>query len=121
MTCRGIRGAITIEKNDKDQIVEGTIRILSEMINENNIDERDIVSIFFSVTEDLNATFPARAARNMNLTHTPLLCFHEIKVPGGLEKCIRILMHVNSTKSIEEINHIYLEKAASLRPDIIKK
>ena len=120
MTCRGIRGAITIEKNDKDQIVEGTIRILSEMINKNNIDESDIVSIFFSVTEDLNATFPARAARNMNLTHTPLLCFHEIKVPGGLEMH-SFLLHVNSKKSIEEINHIYLEKAASLRPDIIKK
>ena len=121
MTCRGIRGAITVEENNKDQIVEGTIRILSEMIQQNSIKEDDIVSIFFSVTEDLNATFPARAARDMNLTHTPLLCFHEIKVPGGLEKCIRILMHVNSNKRIEEINHIYLEKAASLRPDIINK
>ena len=77
--------------------------------------------IFFSVTEDLNATFPARAARQMNLTHTPLLCFHEIRVPDGLEKCIRILMHVNSDKSIEDIEHVYLEKAASLRPDISNK
>tara|TARA_A100001015_G_C14708463_1_gene601090 strand:+ start:156 stop:521 length:366 start_codon:yes stop_codon:yes gene_type:complete len=121
MTCRGIRGAITIEENNKDQIVAGTIRILSEMISKNDIKENDIVSIFFSVTEDLNATFPARAARQMNLTHTPLLCFHEIRVPDGLEKCIRILMHVNSNKSIQEIEHIYLEKAASLRPDISKK
>ncbi|MEK9726586.1 MAG: chorismate mutase, partial [Candidatus Margulisiibacteriota bacterium] len=85
MTCRGIRGAITIEENNKDQIVEGTIRILSEMISKNSIKDEDIVSIFFSVTEDLNATFPARAARQMNLIHTPLLCFHEIRVPDGLE------------------------------------
>ena len=121
MTCRGVRGAITIEENNKDQIVTGTIRILTEMITKNDIIEDDIVSIFFSVTEDLNATFPARAARQLNLTHTPLLCFHEIRVPDGLEKCIRILMHVNSNKSIKEINHIYLEKAAALRPDISKQ
>ena len=80
----------------------------------------DIVSILFSVTEDLNATFPARAARDMGLTDTPLLCFHEMKVPDGLEKCIRILMHVNSDKSIKDIEHCYLEGAAKLRPDISK-
>ena len=118
MTCRGIRGAITINENKKEPIIEGTIRLLNEIISVNEIKEEDIVSIFFSVTEDLNATFPARAARNMGLTTTPLLCFHEIRVPDGLEKCIRILMHVNSTKDKSSIKHIYLEKAESLRPDI---
>tara|TARA_Y100000590_G_scaffold258730_1_gene290381 strand:- start:87 stop:452 length:366 start_codon:yes stop_codon:yes gene_type:complete len=121
MACRGIRGAITIKENDEQQIIDGSIRLLRDIISKNNISENDIVSIFFSVTEDLNATFPARAARKMNLNHTPLLCFHEIRVPEGLEKCIRILMHVNSEKSIQEITHCYLEKAASLRPDITKE
>lgn len=118
MTCRGIRGAITIDENKKDLIIEGTIRLLSEIIESNKIHEDDIVSIFFSVTEDLNATFPARAARTIGLTDTPLLCFHEIRVPDGLEKCIRILMHINSNKNKSDIKHIYLEKAESLRPDI---
>ena len=120
MTCRGIRGAITVNENNVESIKNASNRLLKEMIDSNNITENDIVSIFFSVTEDLNATFPARAARDMGLNHTPLLCFHEIRVPDGLEKCIRILMHVNSDKSIQEIHHCYLEKAASLRPDIAK-
>jgi chorismate mutase len=121
MACRGIRGAITVNKNDAESIKMASIRLLKEMIEENNIIENDIVSIFFSVTEDLNATFPAKAAREMGLNHTPLLCFHEIRVPDGLEKCIRILMHVNSNLSIQDIRHSYLEKAASLRPDIAKQ
>ena len=121
MTVRGIRGAITVSENTINDIIEDTKILLTKMIAENDIDQTEIVSIFFSITKDLNATFPARAARQMNLTHTPLLCFHEIRVPDGLEKCIRILMHVNSDKSIEDIEHVYLEKAASLRPDISNK
>jgi chorismate mutase len=117
MTCRGIRGATTITDNEPEKILTGTIQLLEAIIEKNAIQEDDIVSIFFSVTEDLNATFPARAARTMGLNHTPLLCFHEIRVPDGLEKCIRILMHVNSNKSIKEIQHIYLENAVSLRPE----
>ncbi len=121
MTCRGIRGAITVNENNAKSIKTASIRLLKEMIENNNIIEEDIVSIFFSVTEDLNATFPAKAAREMGLNHTPLLCFHEIRVPDGLAKCIRILMHVNSNQSIQNIHHSYLEKAASLRPDIAKQ
>ena len=116
MTCRGIRGAITIDNNHKDDIIAGTIRVLKKMMDANGVTEPDIVSIFFSVTEDLNATFPAKAARDMNLSHTPLLCFHEIRVPNGLEKCIRILMHVNSDTPIQQINHIYLEKSGRTSP-----
>ena len=118
MTCRGIRGAITIDENDETNIIDGTVELLNQMLNANQIDDTDIVSIFFSVTEDLNATFPAKAARKLGLTDTPLLCFHEIRVPNGLEKCIRILMHVNSSLKKADIKHIYLKKAESLRPDI---
>ena len=121
MTCRGIRGAITVNENNAESIKMASVRLLREMIENNNIVADDIVSIFFSVTEDLNATFPAKAAREMGLNHTPLLCFHEIRVPDGLEKCIRILMHVNSNLSIQDIHHSYLEKAALLRPDIAKQ
>ena len=120
MTCRGIRGAITAENNTAEDIHTASVTLLNHMIKANKIEEDDIVSILFSVTEDLNATFPARAARDMGLTDTPLLCFHEMKVPDGLEKCIRILMHVNSNKSIKDIEHCYLEGAAKLRPDISK-
>lgn len=120
MTCRGIRGAITITENNETPIINGTVHLLTKMIEANQLSDTDIVSIFFSVTEDLNATFPARAARNMGLTDTPLLCFHEIRVPNGLSKCIRILMHVNTTTPKSHIKHIYLENAESLRPDISK-
>jgi chorismate mutase len=121
MTCRGIRGAITVETNTENTIIQATIRLLTALIHKNNMDETDIVSIFFSITDDLNAAFPARAAREMNLNHTPLLCFHEVAVPNGLPKCIRILMHVNTTKSIYDMHHVYLDGAVKLRPDIASK
>ena len=117
MTVRGIRGAITVEENIASDILENTKVLLETIIERNHIDIGDIISIFFSVTPDLDATFPALSAREMGMTDTPLLCLNEINVPGSLNKCIRILIHVNSSKAQSEMLHVYLKKSVGLRPD----
>lgn len=118
MFLRGIRGATTVKNNTEDQILEETEKLLQEMVDANQIQVEDIASIFFSTTSDLNATFPAKAARTLGLTSTPLLCLNEIPVPGSLPMCIRILIHTNSPKPQSEMTHIYLKEAIKLRPDI---
>jgi len=115
---RAIRGAITVDDNKKDLILEGTKELLEKIVEENDICEEDIISIIFSVTNDLNAAFPAAAAREMGWTNIALMCTNEINVPGSLEKCIRVLMHINTDKSNKDIKHIYLRKARTLRPDL---
>ncbi|MBI51905.1 MAG: chorismate mutase [Chloroflexi bacterium] len=115
----GIRGAITIENNDSLEIVKGSEELLSEIIKLNNIASEDIVSIFFSTTKDLNAEYPTVAARNIGLINTALMCTHEMDVPNGLEKCVRILLHVNANQGYNNIKHVYLKGAKSLRPDLI--
>jgi len=115
---RGVRGAITVEANDADQIVEATFELLSQLADANDIKVDDVCSIIFSVTKDLDAQFPAVAARRLGWLYTPLLCTNEIPVPGSLDKCVRILMHVNTTKRQEEIKHLYLREAKQLRPDL---
>jgi len=114
---RGIRGAITAKKNSKTEILSATIRLLAEMIRSNKVKAEDIASIIFSATQDLNAEFPARAARQIGLNWIPLLCAVEIKVPKSLKKCVRILMLVNTKKKPEEIKHVYLDGAKSLRKE----
>lgn len=115
---RAIRGAITVDVNKKDLIIEGTKELLQKIVEANNICEDDIISIIFSVTNDLDAAFPAAAAREMGWTSIALMCTNEINVPGSLEKCIRVLMHINTDKSNKDIKHIYLKKARTLRPDL---
>lgn len=114
---RGIRGAITVENNTKSEILNATARVLKDIISLNKIETSDIASVIFSLTEDLNAVFPAKAARIMGWEDVPLLCTREINVPDGMAKCIRILMHVNTNKSQKEIKNVYLEKAVNLRKE----
>ena len=114
----GIRGAITIDENDPIKIVQGSEELLSEIIKLNKIVSENIVSIFFSTTKDLNAEYPAVAARNIGLVNTALMCTHEMDVPNGLEKCVRILLHVNAEQGYNNIKHVYLKGAKSLRPDL---
>ncbi|MDI3540853.1 Chorismate mutase AroH [Koleobacter methoxysyntrophicus] len=118
MVIRGVRGAITVKENSSEEIVEKTRILLEKMVQANNIKFHDISAIFFSMTPDLNAAFPAQAARHMGMNLVPLMCFQEIPVPDALSKCIRILLLFNTDKTIEEINHIYLEGAKILRPDL---
>ncbi len=119
MAVRAVRGAITVSENTKESILEGTKEILVEIIERNSLDNADIISAIFTVTHDLNATFPAVAARQIGWNDIPLMCTTEIDVPGSLTKCIRVLLHINSEKSNTEIKHVYLNGAKILRPDLV--
>jgi len=115
---RGIRGATTVSRNKKEEILTSSMTLLEKIVSANKIKIEDIASVIFSVTKDINAEFPAIAARRLGWLYTPLLCTYEISVPGSLKKCIRVLIHVNSDKKQAQMKHIYLGKAKKLRPDI---
>lgn len=117
MRVQGIRGAITVEYNTAEAIIQATTDLLEEIVQSNAIESDDIASIFFSTSPDLNAEFPAVAARRLGLTNVALFCSQEIGVPGSLPMCVRILLHVNTDKRAKEITHIYLGGARDLRPD----
>jgi chorismate mutase len=115
---RGIRGATTVESNTKEAILEATAELMSALIEANSLQEDDVASVFFSATQDLNAEFPALAARHMGWSNTALTCMQEMYVPGSLPMCVRVLMHVNTAKSQRDVKFVYLRGAKALRPDI---
>jgi chorismate mutase len=119
--CRGIKGATTVERNARDEILAATTELLQLMIERNGIDPDDVASALFTTTTDLNAEFPAVAARRMGWTEVPLVCAHELDVPGSLGMCLRILLHVNTEKSAREITHVYIRGARVLRPDLVAR
>ena len=97
---RGIRGAITLEENTKEEIKNATVELLSQMIKENNIEKEDIAFAIFTLTKDLNKAFPAKYAREcLDFKQVPMMCYHELDVEGSLEKCLRILINVNTLKT----------------------
>ncbi|WP_018934359.1 chorismate mutase [Gracilibacillus lacisalsi] len=119
---RGIRGATTVKNNDADEMVQATKEMIEAMARVNEIDPETIASVMISVTSDLNATFPAKALRLIDgWKYVPVMCMPEIDVPGSLPKCIRVMMTVNTTKSQKEIEHIYLNDAVKLRPDLLEE
>ncbi|MFC4103719.1 chorismate mutase [Paenibacillus xanthanilyticus] len=121
MSVRGVRGAITVEVNEEAPILQATTKLLHEIVRANGIVPDDICSVLVTVTGDLDATFPARAIRVMEGWElVPLMCALEVPVKGSLEKCIRLLVHVNTEKSQREIEHVYLGGAQVLRPDLTK-
>lgn len=118
MLVRGIRGAITVERDEPAAILAATRELLEAICQQNRIhDYEEICSAIFTTTSDLTSTFPAEAARSMGMGMVPLLCATEIPVPGSMARCIRILLHVNTEKSQSEIQHVYLGEATKLRPD----
>lgn len=121
MMMRGIRGATTVKEDSVEEILQATRELLQIMQKENAFAIDDVASALFTVTSDLRAVFPATAARSIGWEKVPLLCFQEIEVPGSLRLCIRVLVHVNTEKSQQEIKHIYLKEARSLRQDLIEK
>jgi chorismate mutase len=121
IVCRGIKGATTVERNTREAILAATTELLSRMVELNDVQPDDIASAIFSTTPDLNAEFPAVAARRMGWTDVPLSCVHEMDVPGSLRMCLRILLHVNTTRSAREIVHVYLRGARVLRPDLAQR
>lgn len=114
---RGIRGATTVAENSEEAILAGTRELLYTMIQANGIEVADVASAHFTTTVDLDATYPALAARQLGWYDAALLCGHEMVVPGSLQKCVRILIHWNTSKSAQEIVHVYLHGARNLRPD----
>jgi len=115
---RGIRGAIRVKENTKEKILDSTKRLLWKMVRENDLKAEDIASIFITATSDLNAEFPAYAIRELGWKMVPVLCAREIEVPQSMTGVIRILMHVNTSVSQDQIKHQYLGETKSLRPDL---
>jgi chorismate mutase len=121
MKCRGIRGATTVEANTKAEIVLATQELLRMLVEANQFELDDLAAAIFTTTPDLTAEFPAWAARQMGWTEAALMCGHEMNVPGALQKCIRVLLLVNTDKRMSEIQHLYIKGAKDLRklpPDL---
>jgi chorismate mutase len=115
--CRGIRGATTAGANTAEAILAATRELLEQLVARNELAVEDVTSAFFTVTDDLDAAYPALAARRLGWEHVALLCAREIPVPGGPERCIRVLLHVNTVRAQAELRHVYLRDAARLRPE----
>ncbi|WP_027084948.1 chorismate mutase [Cohnella panacarvi] len=119
MSVRGIRGAITVEVNEEKPILDATIELLANIVEVNRIVPEDIACVWVTVTQDLDATFPARAIRQMpGWELVPLMCSLEVPVKGSLEKCVRLMVLVNTEAAQSDIRHVYLGGAQVLRPDL---
>ena len=118
MACRGIRGATSVSENCAEAILEATGELLQQIIADNGVREENVASVIFTATPDLDAVYPAVAARRLGWTHTTLLCVQEMSVPDSLPLCIRVLIHWNTERTSGEIHHVYLREACSLRPDL---
>jgi chorismate mutase len=118
MAVRAVRGAIQVDADERDEILQGTTELVTEVLRRNDIDPDDLISIVFTATPDLTAEFPAYAARLLGLTDVPLLCTTEIAVPGSMPRVLRLLAHVDTPRSRAEIRHVYLRGATGLRTDL---
>lgn len=118
LCCRGVRGATTVSANNREEILTATRQLLALIIRQNGIEAKDVASAIFSTTHDLDAEFPALAARQLGWLDVALLCTHEIHVPGSLPLCIRVLIHWNTEKTADQIEHVYVRDARRLRPDL---
>ena len=122
MAVRGIRGANTARDNRSEEIISSTKELLLAILDANPLlESKDVASVLFTVTEDLQAEYPAKAARELGWKDVPLMCAREINVPAGLEKCIRVLVMWNTELEQSEINHVYLHGAKKLRPDLLEE
>ena len=117
IACRGVRGATTVTSNDREEILEATRELMYILIRANGIHPDDVASGLFTTTVDLTTTYPALAARQLGWYDVALICSHELDIEGGLPMCIRVLIHWNTRKSPQEIVHVYLREAQSLRKD----
>ncbi|MGC8487342.1 MAG: chorismate mutase [Clostridia bacterium] len=115
---RGIRGAATVDDNSRESILTTTRELLHEMQSRNAIQSEDLAAVLFSLTDDLDAAFPAEAARQLGWVNVPLMCFQEVRVPGALERVVRVLMLWNSDVPQPAVHHVYQGAAAVLRADL---
>jgi len=119
VVCRGVRGATTIENDTPQEILAATAELLQLIVEANQLQAEDVASVIFTTSPDIVSEYPALAARKMGWVDTALLCGHEMAVPHGLKKCIRVLIHWNTAKSPREVRHIYIKGAKHLRPDLV--
>lgn len=119
--CRGVRGAISVEANTADAILSATRELLEAMIAANGIEPDDVCSLMLTTTPDLTAEYPALAARQLGWLDVAILCGHEMAVPHGLPRCVRALIHWNTDRTPQEIQHVYLRDAETLRPDRVTR
>jgi chorismate mutase len=115
---RALRGATTVEVDEKEHLFERVVALLEELFDRNDIDHDDVVSVIFTATDDVHSAFPAEAARKFGLGDVPLLCARELDITGATPRCIRVLLHLATTRSRAELHHVYLEGARSLRDDL---
>lgn len=113
-----IRGAITVEENDREQIYDATAEMMKQIIKLNNIKKEDIISIVFTATNDLDKAYPAVAVRRMGITEAALMCVQELYVEGSLRKCVRVMVTVEGDYKRNALRHVYLKGAEVLRPDL---
>jgi chorismate mutase len=117
-SVRAVRGATTVDVDSVEAITERVVALLQRILEQNGLDEEDIISILFTATEDIVSTFPATAARSMGLGAVPLICARELAIVGSVPRCIRVMLHVTTERSREDIHHVYLEGAHGLRDDL---
>ena len=118
MTVRAIRGAIQIDADERDTILEGTAELMAAVMSRNDLTPDDVISVLFTMTPDLTAEFPALAARKLGFHAVPLMCATEIPVPGAMPRVVRLMAHVDTDKPRAEVQHVYLRGAVALRQDI---
>ena len=118
MAVRAIRGAVQVDANESAAILEGTSQLVTQVMTRNQLSPADVISVMFSATADLNAEFPALAARKLGFQDVPLLCCAEIDVPGAMPRVIRLMMHVETALQRSAVHHVYLRGATALRMDI---
>lgn len=121
MTVRGIRGATSVDVNDAEPIIAATRELLERIVAANGLATEDVASVIFTTTPDLDAAYPARAAREMGWVHVPLLCMQEMAVVGSLPHCIRVLVLWNTDRPAGQVRHVYLRRARALRPDLVEE
>ena len=115
---RAIRGAIQVEHNDRDEILQGTAELVAAVMERNHVVADDLISIVFTATDDIHSIFPATAARKFGLGDVPLICARELEIDGATPRCIRVLVHLMTERSRRELHHVYLEGAKGLRDDL---
>jgi len=120
MPIRGIRGAISVPRNTRHEIFHRTQELLRAMIHANHIRKENVAAAFYTLTPDLDADFPAYAARDIGWKHVPMMCASELPVPGAMKRVVRVMLLVDTYQTPEEIRHQYLGETASLRPDLAR-
>lgn len=118
MTVRAVRGAIQVDADDRDAIIDATAELVRAVLDRNALEAGDLISVVFTATPDLTAEFPAYAARAIGITDVPFLCATEIDVPGAMPRVVRLLAHVETDRGRDEVRHVYLRGAAALRTDL---